>query len=146
MVTIIGIKKNNFTNLFYNDIVKCIMIDLENFDIYEQNQIIDGKYIGYHHDLKSLPIKRGDIITIKKGAPLYSMKYMKKYIAKKTYKVKVSHLQHGMQYMDGHEKIVENTSVAWAGSGGYWSWIDINEVIEPKIEFKDFLKEEEFQL
>jgi hypothetical protein len=103
-------------------------MDLTNFDIRKQNQIIDGKYIGYHSDLKSLPIQRGDIIVISKGIKYHSMKDGQYHTAKKTYTVKVDHLIHGAQYMERSEKIVKNTEVTWAGSGGYWCRADINKV------------------
>lgn len=103
-------------------------MDLEKFDIYEQDQIIDGKFIGYHHSLDKLPIKKGDIIRIKKGTRYHSMRDGEYHVAGKTYKVKVDHLIHGAQYMDRDIKIVKNTEVTWAGSSGYWCRADINDV------------------
>ena len=104
------------------------MINLEDFDIYKQDQIIDGKFIGYHHDLKNLPIKSGDTILIEKGTKYHSTRDGKYHTAGKYYRVVVNHLIHGAQYMERDEKIVKNTEVTWAGSGGYWHRADINDV------------------
>jgi len=103
-------------------------MDLEKFDINKQNQIIDGKFIGYHHNLNELPIKKGDIVIIKKGTIYSTTRSIGYHIAGKNYKVKVDHLIHGAQYMGKNGKIVKNTEVTWAGSGGYWHRADINEV------------------
>lgn len=94
----------------------------------EMNQIIDGKYIGYHADLNSLPVKKGDIVLIKKGTRYHSMKDGEYHTAGKSYKVKVNHVLHGTQYMEKGEEIIKNSSVSWAGTGGYWHRADINDV------------------
>jgi hypothetical protein len=101
---------------------------MDNFDINKINQVIDGKFIGYHEKLSKFGIKKGDFITIKKGTKYHSMKDGEYHIAGKTYKVKVNHLIHGTQYEDYGKKIVRNTEVRWAGSGGYWYSVDINDV------------------
>jgi hypothetical protein len=103
-------------------------MDLENFDIYEQNQIIDGKYIGYHENLSTLPIQKGDTILIKKGTKYHSTRDGDYHIAGKSYKVKVDHLIHGAQYTERDQKIVKNSEATWVGSGGYWCRVDINDV------------------
>lgn len=104
------------------------MFDLENFDVRKYDQVIDGKYIGYHHDLNSLPIKCRDIVTVKKGTKYHSMRDGEYHIAKRSFNVVVDHLIHGAQYTEGAIKIVKNTMVTWAGSGGYWHRADINDL------------------
>lgn len=100
------------------------------FDISEINQIIDGKYIGYHHDLSSLPIQGGDFVLIRKGIQYHSLRDGKTHITKKSYKVFVDHVIHGTQYIDSGQKIIKNTEIVWAGSGRYWNRADINDVLK----------------
>lgn len=104
-------------------------IIIEDFDIHKQDQIIDGKYIGYHHDLKKFNLRKGDIIIIKKGTKYHSMRDGKYHTARKTYKAVFNHLIHGAQYMERGEKIIKNTEVSWTGSGRYWHRADINDII-----------------
>lgn len=94
---------------------------------------------GYQKDMKSLPIKKGDIVLIKKGITYHSMRDGDMHSAKKSYKVKVDHILNGAEWGDHHGNIVKNPEVTWAGSGGYWCRADINHVILQN----DFLTEKE---
>jgi ribosomal protein L27 len=94
------------------------------------NQIVDGKYIGYHEDKSTLPIKKGNIVLIKKGTKFHSTRDGQYHTAGKTYKIKVFDLYKGAQWMENHEEgeVVHNPEVVWVGSGGYWHRADINDV------------------
>jgi hypothetical protein len=94
----------------------------------EFNQIIDGKYIGYHEDLKKLPIQMGDNVIIKKGTRYHSMKDGKYHHAGKTHIVKVNHVLNGATWTQDNEEKIINPEVRWAGSGGYWHGVDINDI------------------
>ncbi len=51
--------------------------------------------------------------------------------AGRSYTVKVDHILQGAEYLsltDG--KVVDNPKVCWPGSGGYWSQVDINDILE----------------
>ncbi len=96
------------------------------------NQIIDGKYIGYHADLSSLPIQKGDTVLIKKGTKYHSMRDGGYHIAGKSYKVLIDHVVHGAQYTHDGEDIVINSQLTWAGTGKYWNRVDINDVEKAK--------------
>lgn len=74
----------------------------------------------------TLPVKRGDIVTIRKGTTVKTVYYGER-LAGKTYKVKVDHILCGQEAYGRSEKI--NPSIVWAGPGGYWSSVDINDVI-----------------
>lgn len=96
------------------------------------NIIKDGKYIGYH-ELSNLPYKSGDIVVIKKGILYRSTKDRNFHVAKRTYKIKINHLMSGVDYLDNGESVIQNPSVVWTGSGGYWHEADINDVIPYKL-------------
>ena len=102
---------------------------MKNFDINKSNQVIDGKFIGYHNDLSKFNIKKGDVVTIKKGTVYHTMKDGEYYETKKTHKVKVDHLISGSQYIQNDKLVITNTLVCWAGTGGYWHRVDINDVL-----------------
>jgi hypothetical protein len=80
-------------------------------------------YVGYHDDA-DLPIQRGDKVRIRKGT-------MVKRIGKpaspaaRTFTVVVDHTLCGSNSFAGNP--LSNPSVRWAGSGGYWAEVDINE-------------------
>lgn len=91
------------------------------------------KFHGYM-DEKELPIKPGMTITITKGTIVKTV-YKDPKPAGKTYKVKVNHILPGSgMYESGgfNSQIVpmRNPLVRWAGPGGYWSEVDMNEVPE----------------
>ncbi len=91
------------------------------------------KFVGYH-DPASLPVKRGDFVTILKGTPVrtgFSKKNWKP--AGRTYKVKIDHILPGCttRPYSSEEPVHEfGPSIRWAGSGGYWYEADINDIPE----------------
>jgi hypothetical protein len=82
------------------------------------------KFEGYIPD-HELPIKRGDTVTIPKGTLVKNVRTGVT-IAGRTYKVKVDHFISGMT----HDQVKIPPKVCWAGSGGYWSEVDINDIPE----------------
>lgn len=93
-----------------------------------------------HHDEHELPIKRGDVVTIRKGTPIRTTSpgmngaYRHK-IAGRTYKIKVDHILNGTNRPVGHKGHnasypVHNPSVRWPGAGGYWYSVDLNLIPE----------------
>ncbi len=109
---------------------------------------MDLKYIGYHAE-SSLPFKRGQEVTIKKGTKIHCMK-RGDVIAKKTFKITIHHMMNGISYpkftitdcdlralnmtfqqieaYPGNMIPGKNPSVCWPGTGGYWQEVDINDV------------------
>jgi hypothetical protein len=81
------------------------------------------------HEAASLPIKRGDVVTIRKGVMVKTVGRDAK-PAGRTYKVTVDHVLNGVSVGGVLER---NPSVVWAGSGGYWSEVDINDVPEATV-------------
>lgn len=92
----------------------------------------DAAYLGFRED-RDLPIKPGDTVTIPKGVVVKTIGKPPK-PAGRTYKVRVDHILSGSNaYLEGNafrREIVRPTSpkVRWAGTGGYWSEADINDV------------------
>lgn len=97
------------------------------------------KYVGFHEP-SELPIKRGDMVTIRKGVIIKTVGRDLK-LAGKTYKVKVDHILPGSSNTEHvwdegsrsyKQVLIPLTSplVVWAGPGGYWSHVDINEIPE----------------
>lgn len=89
------------------------------------------KFVGCYDD-DELPIKPGDMVTIKKGTLVRSLHHGNK-PAGRTYKVKVDHILNGTTTRRNHrgeEFICTNPSIRWAGTGGYWSTVDINDIPE----------------
>ena len=91
------------------------------------------KFVGY---CEILPIKRGDTVTITKGVMVKhtGQGYPTK-PAGRTFKVKVHHLLNGSNLMvtgrhEHEERPASPPVVRWAGSGGYWREVDINEIPE----------------
>lgn len=85
------------------------------------------KYVGYHDD-KDLPLKAGDIVTIRKGVTIFTTHPDGRgKVAGRTYKIKIDHVLWGCTRDGEHYR---NPSVRWPGSGGYWNEVDINDVPE----------------
>ena len=108
------------------------------------------RFEGYHED-HEIPIKKGDIVTIKKGTTIrttmpttvtiagqkqgaYKVK-----VAGRTYKVRVDHVLNGVtirQSASQGGRILDSSSferapsVRWAGTGGYWFEVDLNDIPE----------------
>ncbi len=116
------------------------------------------KYLGYHSE-SSLPIRKGDRIIIPAGTRVKTMHPSRnEFTVKRKMTVTVHHTMSGMNIsepewekdfrykfpnaplieqkpyanIDYVERIraVKNPSICWAGSGGYWNEVDINDVLE----------------
>lgn len=99
------------------------------------------RFEGFHEN-EDLPIKRGDVVTIPKGTKISTtMSNKREKIAGRTFKVKVDHVLNGSSTServwdatwDTYVEVrthVNNPSVRWAGEGGYWHEVDINDVPE----------------
>lgn len=86
------------------------------------------KFVGYH---ETLPIKAGQTVTIKKGTIIKKGNELVE--AKRTYKVVVHHTLSGSNALTEDLKVGEptsNPSVRWAGAGGYWCEVDLNDIPE----------------
>lgn len=101
---------------------------------------MNKKFEGYC-DTHSLPIKQGMTVTIRKGVMVKTV-YKEAKPAGKTYKIKVHHILPGRtkihhlqesippyNFMEVKEHL-DNPKLVWAGPGGYWSEVDINDVPE----------------
>lgn len=97
------------------------------------------------HEHHTLPIEKGDLVTIPKGTMVCSTKPGANKPASRTYTVKVfrmstgaSDTKHEVIYPeDGSKPFTktvtvpfENPKVVWVGSGGYWHEADINDIPE----------------
>jgi hypothetical protein len=83
-------------------------------------------------DEKSLPIKKGMVVTIKKGTMIHTIGKEPR-PAGRTYKVTVNHVTSGYtQHRAHHGDIVpsQNPTIVWPGTGGYWTSADINDIPE----------------
>lgn len=86
-------------------------------------------YQGYFEP-DNLPVGKGDEIIVPKGASIFSINPQDgpDLTAGRTYKVAVHHVLPGFERNTGTpEARMENPEVRWAGSGGYWKGIDIND-------------------
>ena len=87
------------------------------------------KYIGYHPK-QDLPIQQGDYVRIPKGTMVRNLLKGEK-PAGRSYTIKVHHILQGAEYDDGPDgPTVINPKICWPGTGGYWSEVDINDVLE----------------
>ena len=99
-----------------------------------KNGVLVPKFVGYHKD-EELPVQRGMTVTIPKDTIVKTIGQDPK-PAGKTYKVRVDHILGGtIAYWDNNgqsPRLIRPTapSIRWAGSGGYWSEVDINEIPE----------------
>jgi hypothetical protein len=89
-------------------------------------EVLKRVFLGYFKD-EDMPVVRGDIVTIKKGTVVKTVGREPK-PAGKTYHVKVHHLLPGCAQW-GREP-AHNPKVCWAGPGGYWSEVELNDVPE----------------
>ena len=95
------------------------------------------KFVGFHED-HEIPLKKGDIVTIRKGTKIRTTMPRPEdrfRIAKRTYKVRVDHVLNGMNRPVGHpghqpSYPVNSPAVRWPGSGGYWFEADVNDIPE----------------
>ena len=82
------------------------------------------KFHGFH-ELQTLPIRAGDVVTIPKGCRVISSYYGERY-SKRSYRVHVDHVTTGSNPMNGQP--ARNPMVVWDGSGDYENAVDINEL------------------
>ena len=99
------------------------------------------KFLGFHEAV-SLPIKPGDTVTIGKGTKIRKTDGKGWRLAGRTHKVRVHHILPGCTKIerwpddpkadkDGFvTSHLSNPFVVWAGSGGYWTEADINDIPE----------------
>lgn len=88
------------------------------------------------HDGDTMKINNGDIVTVNKGSVVKSYNPSKsEYILKRSQRVKVNHQYSAVFKWDGGERIcITESSIVWAGTGGYWCWTDKSNVMEVKNE------------
>lgn len=86
------------------------------------------KHEGYC-DPSSLPVKAGDTITLLKGMKYEQLGEIR--TVKRKYTIKVHHVLPGITSTVHQDEPVHrmNPSIRWAGSGGYWCGMDINEYL-----------------
>lgn len=91
----------------------------------------EKRFIGYYEDWE-LPLKKKQVVTIKKGTKIRSTHPTKKErVAGRTYKVEIHHILNGMtQTVTGEPVHVHNPSIRWVGEGGYWFEVDFNDLPE----------------
>ena len=81
------------------------------------------KYKGYHSE-HQLPIRRGEQVVIPKGVTVHTTHPKRDtYVTARKQRVTVDHILPGRSEGGRH---LENPKVRWAGSGGYWCEVDIN--------------------
>lgn len=81
--------------------------------------------IGYQ---ENLPIKDGDIVIVPKGTKVKSTHpKIREYVTQKNIKVLVNHTLPGQSIGDNP---IKNPSIRWAGTGGYWCEVDVNDVVK----------------
>lgn len=85
-----------------------------------------------------LPIKPGDTVIIPKGTLLRSTRPGEsKFTARRTYRVQVKDIysgydaRHDAYALRKHHTLLRNPEVVWAGTGGYWTYADVNDVKLP---------------
>jgi len=100
------------------------------------------RFEGFHEE-STLPVRRGDLITIKKGTTIHTTMPRiedRTRIAGRTYKVRIDHILNGITITEfacssgetpGHKRA---PSVRWPGTGGYWFEADINDIPEAQKE------------
>jgi hypothetical protein len=85
------------------------------------------KYIGYH-EKKDIPFKAGQEVVIPRGVVVKSMNPSKnEFITSRIRKIVIDHVLTGCD--DGFTA-ASNPSVRWAGTGGYWNEVDINDILD----------------
>ncbi len=84
------------------------------------------RFVGY---CPELPIKKGDVVTIPKGTAIESTSPKGGKVAGRTFKVRVTHVNTGSNPIARDDEPT-NPVVEWAGSGGYWHRVDINDIPE----------------
>lgn len=81
-------------------------------------------------------IVKGDMVRIKKGAVVRSTHPQfprEGKVATKSHTVKVHRVDNGWtEGRQNHSPRITNSEVHWAGTAGYWKWVDINDVEKVK--------------
>lgn len=89
------------------------------------------RYFGFCRE-SELPIKKGDKVVIKKGTIIKNVHHGDQ-PAGRTYTITVDHVLPGQDahrmYHDTNKYGFTNPRIVWPGKGGYWSSVDINEVL-----------------
>jgi hypothetical protein len=87
------------------------------------------RYVGYT-PVNQLPVKKGDTVTIRKGTSITFKGKVKP--AGRTHDVVVDHVLPGtVSTLDRLGfNAPQNPTVRWPGSGGYWSEVDINDLLK----------------
>jgi len=93
--------------------------------------VVAPKYLGHSYE-SELPVKKGMEIIIPKGVTIRTI-YHGTRVNPRSYKIRVNHVLGGsVGYKVGGSDFVKPTvpEVRWAGKGGYWSSVDLNQVLE----------------
>lgn len=69
-------------------------------------------------------VKRGDVVTIRKGAIVRSLR-RGEYVLTRNQKVKVNLVITGYT----HDLVTRPAEVIWAGSGGYWCYANLADIV-----------------
>lgn len=86
----------------------------------------DLAYVG---PFGTLPFSRGARVRVRKGAVVYGIGRTRDGEAAKASRVVTVHsIDKGCSWQEGREEHVRQPLVHWAGSGGYWRWVDANDV------------------
>lgn len=92
-------------------------------------------YIGFYYE-DELPLKDGDKVVIPKGVKVRSFNPSKKDYVTKQKTTVVARIGNGSaDPKDGDSTHVlmhalSNPTVTWAGSGGYWCSVDLNDILD----------------
>jgi len=95
------------------------------------------RFVGYHERFV-LPLQKGDVVTIRRGTTIRTTHPRRgpSYVAGRSYKVTVHSLMTGSSDRtpgpNGEVVLTprDNPAVQWPGDGGYWCWVDINDIPE----------------
>ena len=88
------------------------------------------KYTGF---VKNLPLRKGDVVKIPRGTKFASTHPQKKSgEVGRTCTITVDHVLNGYDH-NAWALETQNPEVRWAGSGGYWKWVDINDIREANL-------------
>ena len=89
------------------------------------------KELAYVGPFGSLPFSRGVRVRVRKGAVVHGIKVPKGGVpAKTSHIVTVHSVDKGYVWHDGPDgrDAVHQPRIHWAGTGGYWRWVDANDV------------------
>lgn len=74
--------------------------------------------------------EKGDIVRLRKGTRYRSMKSRDDEIVGRTYSITVHRADQGFtdNLHKEHKSVVTKPKIVWAGAGGYWCYVDIDDV------------------